>query len=379
MVFQVVEECANVLVCYRDDVRSGLIKTVSCDNCGDVAVEDMDVDEFNVYKNEVLSLRLRDDAIPKTFQARTVPQAQEEEVKLELQQMVDKGIIVPVTEATEWSSPMLVRRKTNGKLRVCMDPRYLNTFLLRAVYPMPNIETIYPKVMGATRFSKLDMTQGFWHIQLDEASSHLCTFSTPYGQIRYLRMPFGLSPAPEVFHRMVGDVIKDLKGVTHFVDDVLIWGKTKEEHDTRLKEVLSRLEKAGFAINKDKCDVNKTKVMFLGHRVNGICIRPNPVKVEIVTHFPQPTNVEELRRLLGVATYISKFIPRFSTLTEPLRRLLHEETAFCWEEEQTRAFNNIKKALKSEPVLFIFNPRLPVQIGTDANGTGLGAVLLQNN
>ena len=379
MVFQVVEACANVLICYRDAVRSGLISSVSCDNCGDVTAEAIDVDEFNVYKNEVLSLKLKDNAIPKAFQARTVPQAHEQEVKTELERMVDEGIIVPVTEATAWASPMLVRRKPNGKLRVCMDPRYLNTFLIRAVYPMPNIETVFPKVIGATWFSKLDMTQGFWHIQLDEESSHLCTFSTPYGRYRYLRMPFGLSPAPEVFHRMVGDVIRDIQGVTHFVDDVLIWGKTQTEHDQRLREVLNKLEKAGFAINKDKCDLSKNEVMFLGHRINGTYIRPNPVKVDIVKNFPPPTNVEELRRLLGVATYISKFIPRFSTLTEPLRRLLQDGVAFCWEDEQQRALNDIKDALKGEKVLFIFNPQLPVQIATDASGTGLGAVLLQHN
>ena len=222
MVFQVVEECANVLICYRDAVRSGLITSVTCDNCGDITADAVEVDEFNTYKNEVLTLRLRDDAQPKAFLPRTIPLAQEAEVKAELQRMVEEGIITPVTEATEWSSPMLVRRKPNGKLRVCMDPRHLNQFLLRAVYPMPEIETIFPKLLGATRFSKLDMTQGFWHIQLDEPTSYLCTFSTPYGRYRYLRMPFGISPAPEIFHRMVGDVIRNMTGVTHFVDDILI-------------------------------------------------------------------------------------------------------------------------------------------------------------
>ena len=207
MVFQVVKECANVLICYSDAVRSGLITSVSCDNSGNTTADAVDVNEFNAYKNEVLKLWLRDDAQPKTFLTQTLPLAQEEEVKAELQRMVEEGILTTVSEATEWSSPMLCRKKANGKIRVCMDPLRLNQFLLRAIYPKLESETIFPKLLGATRFSKLDMTQGFWHIQLDEPTSYLCTFSTPYGRYRYLRMPFGISPAPEIFHRMVGDVI----------------------------------------------------------------------------------------------------------------------------------------------------------------------------
>jgi transposase InsO family protein len=258
-----------------------------------------------------------------------------------------------------------------------MDPRYLNSFLKRATYPLPDIESVFPKFRGAKYFSKMDMTMGFWQILLDEESSYMCTFSTPYGRYRYLRLPFGISPAPEVFHRIVADVIQDMPGVMHFVDDVLVWGETKEEHDQRLKEVLQRFEASGFVFNPSKCEFGKKEVMFLGHLVDGTRVRPDPHKISAVKKFPIPQCVEDVRRLLGVATYISKFIPRFSAKTAVLRRLLRADMAFEWTQEHTEALRAIQDELTSEKVLFIFDPNLPVQIATDASGTGLGAVLMQ--
>jgi hypothetical protein len=258
-----------------------------------------------------------------------------------------------------------------------MDPRYLNSFLKRAIYPLPDIEAVFPKFRGAKYFSKMDMTMGFWQILLDEKSSYMCTFSTPYGRYRYLRLPFGISPAPEVFHRIVADVIQDMPGVMHFVDDVLVWGDTKEEHDARLKEVLKRFEASGFVFNPTKCEFGKKEVMFLGHLVDGTRVRPNPQKVAAVKAFPTPQCVEDVRRLLGVATYISKFIPRFSAKTAVLRRLLRADMAFEWTPEHEAALRLIQDELTSDKVLFIFDPNLPVQIATDASGTGLGAVLMQ--
>jgi hypothetical protein len=211
-----------------------------------------------------------------------------------------------------------------------MDPRYLNVFLKRATYPLADVESVFPKFRGAKYFSKLDMTAGFWQVLLDKVSSKICTFSMPFGRYRYLHLPFGISPAPEVFHRIVGDVIRDLAGVMHFVDDVLVWEHTQQEHDERLAAVLERFRESGFTFHPVKCKFGKTEVMFLGHLVNGSEIRPNPDKVAVVRQFPVPTSVEEVRRLLGVATYNSKFIPRFSAKTSALRELLKADAAFVW-------------------------------------------------
>jgi transposase InsO family protein len=374
MQFQVVPSCANVLVSYKDSVRASLISGAS-DELD--AFEYCDAHTLSTYRNEVLRLTLKPDAVPRNFPPRKVPLALDEEVKQELKRMENEGVITPVREPTDWCSPMIVRRKPNGLLRVCMDPRYLNSFLKRATYPLPDIESVFPKFRGAKYFSKMDMTMGFWQILLDKESSYMCTFSTPYGRYRYLRLPFGISPAPEVFHRIVADVIQDMPGVMHFVDDVLVWGRTKEEHDQRLKEVLRRFAASGFVFNPTKCEFGKTEVMFLGHLVDGTRVRPDPHKVAAVREFPVPQCVEDVRRLLGVATYISKFIPRFSAKTSVLRRLLKADMAFEWTHEHMQALRAIQDELTSEKVLFIFDPQLPVQIATDASGTGLGAVLMQ--
>jgi hypothetical protein len=142
-----------------------------------------DVDTLSIYKKEVIHLELALDAVARNFPTRKVPLALEDEVFEELQRMEDEGVIVKENNPTDWCSPPLIRRKPNGKLRVCMDPRYLYTFLKRATYPLPDVESVFPKFCAAKFFSKLDMTAGFWQVLMDEASSKLCTFSTPFGRV----------------------------------------------------------------------------------------------------------------------------------------------------------------------------------------------------
>lgn len=170
--------------------------------------------------------------------------------------MLDDGVIERVTEPTEWLHPMQIAFKPDGRLRICMDPRYLNQYLERAVFPFPSLEQVFASIKGAKVFSKIDLTWGFWHLRPDEASMRLCTFVTPWGVFRYRRLPFGVSPAPEVFHRVLADLLRDLPGVLHYVDDVLIYGVTQAEHDQRLAVVLKRLKTAGFVISKPKSTFN---------------------------------------------------------------------------------------------------------------------------
>lgn len=372
--FLVVPQCANILLSFRDSLRAGLMPRAMCVECQ----RKMKVDEFTAYRREVLSLHVTADAIPYVSPPRPVALAYQDPVQRELKRMVDEGIITPVTEPTDWCSPILIRKKPNGSIRICLDPKYLNRYLKRALFPLPDINQVYTQVQGAVYLSQIDLTQGFWHIKLDEPSSYLCTFATPFGRYRFLRMPFGITPAPEVFHRMVGDVLQGLKGVMHYIDDVLVWGNTKEEHDARLTEVQDRLKTAGFEINQSKSSFGKKEVKYLGHILSGTEIKPNPEKVKAVTECPPPTNVDGVRRILGVATYLSKFLKNFSSVVEPLRQLLRKDVAFHWEETQQNALDEVKKALCEGPVLKIFDGTKPVQLATDASNAGLGAVLLQD-
>jgi hypothetical protein len=184
---------------------------------------------------------------------------------------------------------MQIAFKPDGRLRICMDPRYLNQYLEQAIYPFPGLDQVFSSVKGAKYFSKIDLTWGFWNLRLDEKSSKLCTFVTPWGVFCYTRLPFGVSPAPEVFHRVLADVLRGLDGVLHYVDDVLIYGATLAEHDRRLREVIRRLTTAGFALSKTKCRFRKDAVVFLGHRISGsTTIQPDPDEVAALLNMKPP-------------------------------------------------------------------------------------------
>ncbi len=375
MIFHVVPTCANVLVSYREAVRASLVNSPECD-LFDFPFE---VDELSVYRGEVAKLTLRDDAVPKSFPARKIPLAMEDEVKAELHRMLDKGSLLRKKSLQIGAAHCWAEESRTEVERYVWIHAILILFLKRATYALPEVECVFPKFRGAKFFSKLDFTAGFWQVLLDDASSKLCTFLTPFGRFWYLRLPFGILPAPEMFHLIVADMIERLDGAMNFVDDILIWGQTQEEHDRWLTAVLKRFKEVNFTFNPQKCDFSKTEVMFLGHLVNGHTVRPNPDKIAIIRQFPTPANADEVRRLLGVATYISRFIPLFSAKTGKLRDLLKADAAFVWEAEHQQAFDLIKHELMRDKVLYIFDPSLPTQVATDASGTGLGAVLLQQN
>ncbi len=273
---------------------------------------------------------------------------------------------------------MLVTPKPNGRLRVCMDPRYLNEYLVRAVHPFPDIDQVFSSIKGAKFFSKIDLTHGFWNLRLDEASSNLCVFASPWGRFRYKRLPFGVSPAPEVFHRVVADVIKGLPNVIHYIDDILIFAATREQHDALVREVIRRLRQVGFAICQDKCSFNQTAVTFLGHKITGDRIFPDPMKLEALQCMQPPGNSAELHSFLGFVNYLARYVPNLAALAEPLRRLQTSKVHFEWTSEQDLAFRQIRELLISSPGLVPFDPNLPLVIATDASQHGLGGVLLQN-
>ncbi len=365
--FHVVERCNAPLLCLKDAAKAGLV----------VLAPPAPVAEFNFYKDEIVSLKLKDDAVPKQFPPRKVPLALQEPAQAQLAEMLRDGVIERVTEPSAWCHPMQIAYKPDGRLRICMDPRYLNKFLERAIYPFPSLDQVFSSVKGAKVFSKIDLTWGFWNLRLDEESAKLCTFVTPWGVFRYRRLPFGVSPAPEVFHRVIADVLQGLPGVIHYVDDVLVFGKTMAEHDKRLREVLTRLRRAGFAISDAKCAFRKPAVVFLGHLISGEEIRPDPAKVSVLKSMKPPTNITEHRGLMGFVNFLAQYLPHYSSLTEPLRRLQSSKSHFRWTEDQQKSFELLKDLFAKEPCLVPFDQSLPLSLATDASATGLGAVLLQ--
>jgi hypothetical protein len=239
------------------------------------------------------------------------------------------------------------------------------------------LDQVFSSIRGAKYFSKIDLTWGFWNLRLDEASSKLCTFVTPWGVFRYTRLPFGVSPAPEMFHQVLADVLRDMDSVLLYMDDVLIYGATRKEHDKRLNKVLKRLVNAGFAISDTKCQFRKHSVVFLGHLLSGEAIQPDPAKVAALLNMKPPTNISEHCGLMGFANFMSQFLLHYSALMEPLRRLQSAKTHFKWPEDQQTAVDLMKSLFAKAPCFVPFDQYEPLSLATDASVTGLGAVLLQ--
>lgn len=181
------------------------------------------------------SLVLKDDARPVAMAPRRVPHALRGPLRKELTRMESEGVIAKMDEASDWVSPLVIVKKKDGRLRVCLDPRHINRSLKREYYELPRREEIEAELAGAIVFSKLDANCGFHQVPLDEETSKICTFSTPFGRYRFLRLPFGIASAPEVFQKAMSEVFEGLPGTRVYIDDVLVWGTSKEQHDERLR------------------------------------------------------------------------------------------------------------------------------------------------
>lgn len=233
--------------------------------------------------------------------------------------MIRQDVIVKVTEPTEWVNSMVVAAKPRtGQLRVCLDPRDLDKAIKRPHYPLPTLEDITSKLAGAHYFSVLDARSGYWAIKLTEESSRLTTFNTPFGRYRFRRLPFGLISAQDEFQQKIDETYEGLNGFMAIVDDILIYGKTKAEHNEHLHGMLQGSRERGVRLNPEKSIICATEVSNFGHLLTAEGVKPDPAKVAAVRDMESPKDKGELETVLGMINYLSKFAPGLSDVNAPL-------------------------------------------------------------
>ena len=246
---------------------------------------------------------------------------------------------------------------------------------------MPTLDDILPQLSNVKVFSTTDISQAFYHLNLDEESSYLTTFETPFGRYRYKRLCFGLNLAPELFQSRIHAALAGLKGIHCIADDILITGsgdsleEAQRDHDRNLLALLQRCRQKGLKFNRKKLRLNRSSLIYMGHELTVEGLRPSKQKVEAIENMPTPEDKAGLQRLLGMATYLARYCPHFSETTAVLRELLNNGNEFRRDDRHQMAFNKLKEMLTTRPVLHYFDPTKPVEIQADASQSGLGAVL----
>ncbi|GKB43287.1 putative reverse transcriptase domain-containing protein [Tanacetum coccineum] len=262
------------------------------------------------------------------------------ELKDQLQELLERGFIRP--SVSPWGAPVLFVKKKDGSMRLCIDYRELNKITIRNRYPLPRIDDLFDQLQGAKHFSKIDLRSGYHQLRVKEQDISKTAFRTRYGHYEFLVMPFGLTNAPAVFMDLMNRVFHEFldKFVIVFIDDILVFSKSKEEHEEHLRTVLQILRQEKLYAKFSKCEFWLSKVAFLGHIVSAEGITMDPAKVEAITKWPRPTSVTEVRSFLGLAGYYRRFVEGFSRLALPLTKLMRKGEKFVWNEEREKSFED---------------------------------------
>ena len=338
---------------------------------------DMFDGSVGLFEGEV-DLKVSPEAKPIQLSPRAVPVSIMSKLKSQLDKMEEEGIIRACPETTEWVHNVVIVSKKNGDIRICLDPRNLNKYLIRNVHYTASWQDVQYSFKNGKYFSTLDAKSGYWTKKLSEKSQLLTAFNTPFKKYCFVRMPFGLSVSSEIFCEQMDRVLSGIPGTFPCADDVKIQGSTEEHHDIHLLETVSKAMAAGIKFNPQKCQIKKDKIEYFGRVVSRKGVEPCQQKVKAIVSLQPPTNKQELQSLLGTVNFMATFIPNLSKKTHMMRGLLKKNVHFAWTSDMEREFVSIKEAIASAVRLVHFDPSQPSVIETDASLKGLGAVLLQN-
>lgn len=310
-----------------------------------------------------------------------IPQMLMDPLKKELNRLQSRNAIVKVDQISPNAcvNKVVIVEKTNGKIRLCLDPRDLNEVIVRKPKVMPTLEEVASKLKNKKYFSVFDLSEGFHHMPLTEESSWKCCFATPFGVYRYVVLPFGLSNAPEEFQDAVEKYFGDIENVLIWMDDILVAGENKKKHDEAVSKVVQRAREVGVVFNKDKLQFCKTEVKYIGQIFDQNGMRIDPSRVETLQKLDPPNNKEELQRIIGSFNYVRKYVPKMAELMSPLCKLLKKDSTWIWTSLQQNAFEEMKKVISQALSLTPFDSTKKIILQCDASKNGIGSCMFQEH
>lgn len=300
------------------------------------------------------------------------------ELRKQLADLLESGFLRP--SKAPYGAPVLFQKKQDGSMRMCVDYRALNKVTIKNKYPIPNVADLFDRLSRAKYFTKLDLRAGYWQVRIAAGDEAKTACVTRYGSYEFLVMPFGLTNAPATFCNLMSDVFYEYldRFVVVYLDDIVVYSETLDGHVEHLRLIFQKLREYQLYVKKEKCEFCRTEVMFLGHWISQGRVRMDERKVQAIIEWTAPTKVAELRSFLGLANYYRKFIKGYSKKVAPLTDLLKKDCKWDWSVGCQEAFDNLKVAVSSEPVLRLPDFEIPFEVHTDASDRAIGGVLVQD-
>ncbi|XP_030380964.1 uncharacterized protein K02A2.6-like [Scaptodrosophila lebanonensis] len=331
--------------------------------------------ELGSFNGSKIMLQIAENTKPIFFKPRPLPLAWKDRVEQKLRALIELGVLEQV-DSSDWGTPLVPILKPDGDIRICGDYKVsVNRSLVDVRYPLPRIDDIFAALQGGVLYTKLDLSNAYNQLHLDEQSQLLCTWSTHIGLLKVKRLPFGIKTAAAIFQKTMECLFQGIKGVVVYQDDITVTGSNLQEHISNLKTVLSKLKSAGLTLNANKCEFFKSKIRYLGFSIDRYGLSKNVDRVSSVLLAPTPKNVSELRAFIGMVNYYSKFVKNFAQIMSPLYVLLQKDSKFVWTVECNKAYERIKSEITSEQVLVHYDANLPIVLTTDASSNAVSGVL----